>query len=433
MRFKFAWNEFADQPHNVAPRSERMRHHLRHGRTYAAMIWANLLTGGPSFLRYRRLRREMFRRPVAIERGMFAAAVSPRPGRDGEVLALLEEAGVREALLRIPSWEKDRLAEYEAFARLARSRGIGLAIALLQRREDVFEAAAWARFVEDVFARFSPVCRHFEIGHAWNRTKWGVWDYTEYLALARPAFALREKYGVKLVGPAVIDFEFHLYPPTLRALPFDVVSSLLYVDRVGAPENAQFGWTAAKKIALFKAIAESSARRRCSCWITEVNWPLEGTGPHSPASGKPNVTEEEQADYLVRYYIIGLASGLIERVYWWQLVAPGYGLADSREEPWRKRPAWFALRQMVEALAGSEFTGKDGGGSARGAEIYRFRKAGRDFAVCWTNDGRRDFEFGRPVDGVTGRDGGAIAPAGTPERSAGRIAIGRSPKYVAFK
>ena len=186
MRFKFAWNEFADQPHNVAPRSERTRHH----------------------------------RPVAIEREMFAAAVSPRPGRDGEVLALLEEAGVREALLRIPSWEKDRLAEYEAFARLARSRGIGLAIALLQRREDVFEAAAWARFVEDVFARFSPVCRHFEIGHAWNRTKWGVWDYTEYLALARPAFALREKYGVKLVGPAVIDFEFHLYPPTLRALPF---------------------------------------------------------------------------------------------------------------------------------------------------------------------------------------------------------------------
>lgn len=428
MKFKFAWNELADQPHNVAPRSERTRHHIRHWKTYLTMIWADLLYGVPALFRYRRLRRRMFRRPVAIGRGMFAVAVSPRPGRNEEVLALIEETGVREALLRIPSWEKDRLDEYLAFARLVRSRGIGLAIALLQRREDVFEAASWACFVEDVFARFSPVCRHFEIGHAWNRTKWGVWDYTEYLALARPAFALRGKYGVRLVGPAVIDFEFHLYPPTLRALPFDVVSSLLYVDRVGAPENGQFGWTAAKKIALFKAVTEISARRPCGCWITEVNWPLEGTGPYSPASGKPNVTEEEQADYLVRYYLIALASGLIERVYWWQLIAPGYGLVDGgREEPWRKRPAWLALRQMVGALTDSEFTGKDRGRAARGAEIYRFRKAGKDFAVCWTNDGRREFEFGRPVEGVADRDGRALAPAG------GRIAIGRSPKYVAFK
>jgi len=427
MRFKFAWNEFADQPHNVAPRSERTRHHIRHWRTYVTMIWADILYGIPALFRYRRLRREMFRRPVAIGRGMFAAAVSPRPGRNGEILALLEETGVRETLLRIPSWEKDSLDEYEAFAKLIRSRGIGLVIALLQRREDVYEAAAWARFVEDVFARFSPVCRFFEIGHAWNRTKWGVWDYTEYLALARPAFALREKYGVRLVGPAVIDFEFHLYPPTLRALPFDVVSSLLYVDRVGAPENAQFGWTAAQKIALFKAVTDSSSRRPCGCWITEVNWPLAGTGRYSPASGKPNVTEEEQADYLVRYYIIGLASGLIERITWWQLVAPGYGLVDSREEPWRKRPAWFALRRLVEALVGSEFTGKDGGRTARGAEIYRFRKAGKDFAVCWTNGARREFAFDRPVEGLADRDGREIAHAGA------RIAIGRSPKYVAFK
>ena len=161
MKFKFAWNELADQPHNVAPRSERTRHHVRHWRTYLSLIWANLLTAVPEILRYRRLRREMFRRPVAIDRAMFAVAVSPRPGRNEEVLALLEETGVRETLLRVPSWEKDRLAEFEEFARLVRSRGIGLTIALLQRREDVFEAGAWARFVEDVFSRFAPLCRPF--------------------------------------------------------------------------------------------------------------------------------------------------------------------------------------------------------------------------------------------------------------------------------
>jgi hypothetical protein len=115
----------------------------------------------------------------------------------------------------------------------------------------------------------------------------------------------------------------------------------------------------------------------------------------------------------------------------------------GREEPWRKRPAWFALRQLIETLAESEFTGKDAGRPARGAEIYRFRKAGKDFAVCWTNDGCREFEFDRPVDGVVDRDGRALASARAPERSAGRcsraapdcgrIEIGRSPKYVTFK
>jgi hypothetical protein len=455
------WNELADQPHNVAPRSERTRHHVRHWRTYVSLVWANVLCGPPAYFRYRRLKKQMFRRPVAIGREMFAVAVSPRKGRNEEVAALLEETGVRETLVRIPSWEKDRLGDYEDFARLLHVRGMGLTFALLQRREDVFDAAGWARFVEDCFARLGPFGRDFEIGHAWNRTKWGVWDYTEYLALARPAFALRDKYGVRLIGPAVIDFEFHLYPPTLRILPFDTSSSLLYVDRVGAPENAQFGWTAAMKVALFKAYTEVSARRPCGCRITEVNWPLADTGPYSPASGKPNVSEEEQADYLVRYYLICLAGGLIERVYWWQLVAPGYGLVDSREEPWRRRPSWFALRTMVAELAGAEFAGKDEGRAARGAEIYRFRKAGREFAVCWTNGAPADFDFGRPVARVLDRDGGFRGPGsdrlgthwgtrwagresagdscrpgsdriGARWDGSGSVKIERSPKYVFF-
>ena len=445
-RFKFEWNELADQPHNVAPRSERTRHHLRHWRTYVSLVGANLLFGPPAFARYRRLRTSMFRRPVAIGREMFAVAVSPRPGRNEEVAALLEETGVRETLIRIPSWERDRLGEYEDFARLLRGRGMGLTFALLQRREDVLDPAGWARFTEDCFARLGPLGRDFEIGHAWNRTKWGVWDYSEYLALARPAFALRAQYGVRLIGPAVIDFEFHLYPPTLRVLPFDASSSLLYVDRVGAPENAQYGYTTAMKIALFKAYSEVSAGRPIGCRITEVNWPLAGTGPYSPASGKPNVSEDEQADYLVRYYVICLASGLIESVCWWQLVAPGYGLVDSRagesasgDGPWRRRPSWFALKTMVAELAGSEFAGRDEGrergrrgakirgAGAGGAQVYRFRKAGREFAVCWTTGAPSEVDLGRPAARILDRDGRESAGGRGP------IRVERSPKYVFFE
>ena len=151
MKFRFEWNEFADQPHNVAPRSERTRHHLRRWRTYFSMIGADLRDGLPALFLYRRYRKRMYRRPVAFARDMFAVSSSPCAGRNAEVAALLKEAGVAQTLVRIPSWEKDRLEVHEEFLRLLRSNGIGLTIALLQRREDVFETAAWARFLEDVF------------------------------------------------------------------------------------------------------------------------------------------------------------------------------------------------------------------------------------------------------------------------------------------
>jgi hypothetical protein len=221
----------------------------------------------------------------------------------------------------------------------------------------------------------------------------------------------------------VIDFEFHLYPPTLRAVAFDKVSSLLYVDRSGAPENAQFGWTTAKKVALWKAVVDGSLGESRECWITEMNWPLEGAGEYSPAPGKPCVSEEDQANYLVRYFIICLASGLVGRIYWWQLVSPGYGLIDSREKMWRKRPGYHALSQMVRLLEGSRFEGK---APSAGAKIFLFRKGSREFAVCWTKSGAVEHEFIRPPVQIVDRDGR--------EQSAGsnRIWIEEKPQYVFF-
>ncbi|MGB8952217.1 MAG: hypothetical protein WCC06_06085 [Candidatus Aminicenantales bacterium] len=424
MGFDFEWNEFADQPHNVAPRSERLRHHLRCGETYLALLASNLSRALPSLRLYRRYRKAMYRNPIPICRSCFAVSVSPAAERIEEILQRLKETGVTETLVRIPSWERPRLDFYENFLGLLRRQGFALTVAILQRREDVFRISAWHSFLEDVFSRLHPLCSFYEIGHAWNRTKWGVWDLTEYLHLARSALSLRDKYNVKLIGPAVIDFEFHLYPPVLRAIPFDKISSLLYVDRTGAPENAQAGWTTAMKVALLKAVADSSVKEPTDCWITEVNWPLQGTGKYSPASGRPNVTEDEQANYLVRYYIICLASGLIERVYWWQLVAPGYGLIDSRETPWRKRPSFFAFQTMVRILEGSIFIQKI---KDTQAEVFLFRKGESDFAVCWTKGAPVPHEFSREVDRIVDRDGQEI-PLG-PDR----VKMEGRPKYVFFK
>jgi hypothetical protein len=219
----------------------------------------------------------------------------------------------------------------------------------------------------------------------------------------------------------VIDFEFHLYPPVLKEIPFDKVSSLLYVDRVGPPEKTQFGWDTAAKVALLKATVDMSAKKGKDLWITEFNWPLKDTGKYSPASGKPNVSEDQQANYLVRYHILTLASGFVERVYWWQLVAPGYGLIDSRGGEWRKRPSFFAMKTMVAILEGSTFVRKI---EHPDVHLFSFMKNGENCVVCWTPGPSIELSFPFRVKRVVSRDG-----QGEPVND-NRVLIEGSPKYV---
>jgi hypothetical protein len=424
MSFPFAWNEFADQPHNVAPRRDRLRYHLRHAGGYFGMVARDLAVAPGALKRYRAYLKAMHRRPVDVG-SPFAVSCARIPGREADIVEALKSAGIRRTLVRVPSWERADLARHASFVSLLRGEGLEVVVALLQRRDDVLDPGGWQGFLADAFSALAPAASHFEVGHAWNRTKWGVWDWREYVALARPALELGQKHGVKLVGPAVIDFEFHLYPPTLRRLPFDKVSSLLYVDRSGAPESAQFGWTLAKKLALWRAVVDLSLREPRDCWITEFNWPLEGTGKYSPAPGKPSVSEDAQADYLVRYFVIGAASGLVERMYWWQLAAPGYGLIDNREPAWRRRPSYAALRTLVRQVEGSRFEGKAEGVPA---EIYYFRREDEKFAVCWTLRGEVGYSFPGIPSALLDRDG-AVRPAGV----GGTIRLYESPQYVFFK
>ena len=166
------------------------------------------------------------------------------------------------------------------------------------------------------------------------------------------AIATREIRGhprLRLAGSAVIDFEplatlrslVHRHPVRL-----DVVSALLYVDRRGPPEARQYGffdtWRKLRTIAAALRLSSRAPRR---LWLTEVNWPLAGHGPHAPTSGTEAVDEAAAAAYLERYLHRVAATGLAERVYVWQLVAQGYGLVDPRDG--RRRPAYDLLRRLA--------------------------------------------------------------------------------------
>lgn len=419
----FRWNELADQPHNVAPRKQRFRAHWKYAQSYLDLFRFNLPLLLPGLSLYRQIHRRMYRQSLFLNRAT-GVAVTPVESKQKEIFFHLEQLGVKNVLIRVPSWEKERLCQYEDFVSQFHRRGYSILIALLQNREDVLEPRGWQNFIKLVFERMSPYTNYFELGHAWNRTKWGLWTYQEYLELARPALDLAKKYGVKLVGPAVIDFEFHFYPIVLKEINFDIISSLLYVDRTGAPENAQWGWTLEKKLALLRAVIDLTPCRERPCWITEFNWPLRGMEPYSPAPGRPCVSLEDQANFLVRYFVLSLASGHVQRIYWWQLAAKGYGLVDPLVSPWKIRPSFVAFKTMQSFLEGTVFEGRE---FHPRAWIFYFVREKQRLAVVWTKQGSLQLEFNRPVSQVVDRDGQDLGYNG------GAIKIEARPKYVIFE
>ncbi len=147
-------------------------------------------------------------------------------------------------------------------------------------------------------------------------------------------------------------------------------------------------------------------------------------GPYSPAPGRPCVNLEDQANFLVRYFILGLASGLVQRIYWWQLAAKGYGLVDPLVSPWEIRPSFIAFKTMQAFLEGSSFQGRE---FHPRAWIFYFIRKKQKLAVVWTKEGRIEYEFNLPVSQVFDRDGQALAFKGK------AIKIEARPKYVFFE
>ena len=273
------------------------------------------------------------------------------------------------------------------------------------------------------------MARHFQVGQAINRSKWGIWNVREYVELARAAEEILRPYrGVELLGPSVIDFEYHVTAAVLNlrdpGFRFDAVSALLYVDRRGAPENRQAGLDTEDKALLLRAIAGTARNSSSRCWITEVNWPLR-EGPHSPAGRDVSVDEEAQADYLVRYYLLTLSTGLVERVFWWQVVARGYGLVDPADPAHpRRRPSFHALKTLVRELDGARL--EEVLAAPPPARLYRFRRPdGTEVVVGWS-------AADRPARATLPRPAVRVIERGGEERRAPEgveVEVGASPRY----
>ena len=375
--------------------------------------------------RYTELKSQLYSQPVEWP-GM-GLAIRPWVENPAALMGALEELGARQILLRLHPWQKQHTQE-EELARELHRQGYELVFVLAQNRELVRDLDRWRAAVTELVERFGKFGTHFQVGQAINRSKWGIWNYREYIDLAAAAAEiLRQDPLRQILGPAVIDYEPLRTAGVLNVQQdevfFDILASLLYVDRRGAPENTQLGFDTVDKVTQLKAIAETSPNCGERSWITEVNWPL-WEGPHSPAGRKVSVDEETQADYLARYYLLTLGTGLVERVYWWQLVARGYGLGyDSGEGKLRQRPSFRAFATLQRLLRGATFLGPVK--TSAPVRLYHFRTAtGEELIAGWASDNTLvEVQLPRPTHGAIRLGGQELEVSGR------RVEIDGSPRY----
>ncbi len=126
------------------------------------------------------------------------------------------------------------------------------------------------------------------------------------------------------------------------------------MDRRGSPDNVQYGhFDLYRKILLLRAVIQASGHPDIPIYLTEFNWPLKGSGKHSPAGEHVQTDEVDQARFLVLYDLTAAATGQVASTFWWQLVARGYGLLDE-DDAWTERRAYRAFKHLLARTRGRE-------------------------------------------------------------------------------
>jgi len=420
---EFMWDERSAQPVQIGGRISNFLRGIRYIFPMLNMCTRNLLHMPGAYARFRRYRRNSVSRKLPDF--CTGLAVSWDEHNCGRIIQACKDLNPGSVLVRVLSWRKDI---YEPVCQFVRDIGLSrdqVVIAVIQDRACIKHPDLWRERFGRIVELFSPCARYFQIGQAPNRKKWGIYSPREYIRICRESAALKNK-TVEYVGPSIIDFELNYTDMILSSVPetsFQIVNSLLYVDRRGMPENKQWpSFDLPNKIRAIRAVADRAGFAEAPFWITETNWPIRGTGYDCPAGKGVRVNEQEYADYLLRYYILAFATGIPERIFWWELCARGYGLVDPSDGGFRKRDGYYAFKKAASFFPGSENSGYM---HTNGLHTAAFRRDAYTVFAVWHTEKRVSFPLKAEPEAVT-------TAAGNECGYNGSIEITTSPLFIRY-
>jgi hypothetical protein len=345
----FIWDKYSDQPYPIKDKVYKKNMRKKHIFDYIPLILTNLIIFPLSiilipFFKGNNPKKQNLKKFYGIGVDYEKSSIQKE---------LVEELGVKEILIRMPLWKISQVDDYVEFAK-SFGKDKTILLNILQDREHIENTELLSKDIDIIFKKFSPYVKEYQLGNAINRTKWGFFSMKEYLVWYQQIQNIRDNNykDLKLIGSSVIDFEYHY---TIRTLfnffdiRYDKFSSLLYVDRRGAPSNRQMIiFDTANKINMLFSILKLSSKSSNDIYITEVNWPLSNTAPYAPTSEKECVSENDYAKYMIEYLDTAKKSNKIKKVFWHQLIASGYGLVDNRDSKIRKTKAFYEFKRLIK-------------------------------------------------------------------------------------
>lgn len=415
------WDKYSDQPKVIKDKALKKRIYKQTRWAFIKLLAVNFVIYPVSFLLY------LFvpaKKSSIKTKDFFGMSVNlDKNPQDSKVL--IDDLQLENLLIRMPLSDIENLQAYVEFAEQFKDKNI--LINILQDRQHIEDLNLLHESLDKIFQQFSHLTLRFQIGNAINRKKWGFFSMDEYLHFYQVAYQLKkQKYPeLTFLSSSIIDFEFYFTIRTLfnfHKIYFDECSSLLYVDRRGAPENPQMGLDLTKKLHFLQILVRLSPKTGNDIVVTETNWPISNTAPYAPTSEKECVSLDDHASFLVRYYLLALGSGVVKNVYWHQLIAPGYGLIDNRDGKLIKYPAFYAFKTMYLLLSNAEFVSLKVTGELYQA-FFKCLSKEQTIEVCWALEPCTMKTNNRQV---ILRDGSIQEPIET-------VQIGSSPIYLLTK
>jgi len=360
------WDNFSDQPYQISKSNKKI---LRQNKKLE--IFSSHLIGI-----FKALKNIFFYKNIdndEVDLSNFLGVVVSLE-RGEKQLQLLKIANIKNVALRFYMSDMQNINLYINLIDKFQSQNIKVLLIVIQTREFIINSTKFSITIKDIFSQFYKIgITEFQIGHAPNRIKWGFVSPKEYINFFEIAYFIKEQFfantNIQLIGSSVIDFEFHWWGSTLKLRnKLDKVSSLLYVDRRGSPENRQaLFFNLDKKIWLLSRIFDKKI------YITETNYPIKDTYPYTPTSQTEAISLENYKKYMIRYILISISTKKISKIYWHQLIANGYGLTAENEI----YPQFWTFKILLNLISTSKYISRD---FNKKFNIVRFDK----FYAIWT-------------------------------------------------
>jgi hypothetical protein len=301
---------------------------------------------------------------------------------------------------------------YERLTRRCRERGVSLfgCLAYAPPFHDprtVEGAEAYARFAAAAARRFRGQIEHWQI---WNEPNGGFWqgspeEYARLLTLAGQAIHDAQP-AAKVLGLNMAFCDVLWAQKIFRLVPWDAFDIVCFhpYRPPSAPEEPFDWWVLDQYVKSWHrgVLREDyemvrmpfleqtdlliAAMRRFGepkpLWVTEICW-----NSHVHPYG---TSELRQADLLVRFHVLALASRKIEKVCWWTLKDGGQrqfdqadmvGLARAELSP---KYAWYAFATMTRQLEGKRWVRNDAFGPEVFACVFHDPEKKEDTLVAWS-------------------------------------------------